>query len=101
MFEQAVEEYNRSTTDSMVEAAARTNVSEETTNAILNDTRGTLQRGAEELYDEIDHLTTDNPDAVSEQEMREIRGLKNINGTPLIKLRVAVRELKNYRGKLE
>jgi hypothetical protein len=42
-------------------------------------------------------LITEKPDAVTEKEMREIRGLENIKGT----LRSAVKELGYYRKNLE
>jgi hypothetical protein len=100
MFELTVGEHNGKTV-SMVEKAAGIDVLEENTEAILNDTWETLQLQAIVVYYEIDRIITDNPEAVSEQEMREIRGLKDIRGTPLMKLRAAIKELENYREKLE
>ena len=46
-------------------------------------------------------MITEKPDAVTEKEIREIRGLENIKGTPLVKLRSAVKELGYYRKNLE
>jgi nucleoside diphosphate kinase len=46
-------------------------------------------------------LITEKPDAVTKKEMGEIRGLENIKGTPLVKLRSAVKELGYYRKNLE
>ena len=100
MFELAVGEHNGKTV-SMVERAVGIDALEENTEAILDDTRETQQIEAVVIYDEIDRLITYNPEAVSKQEMREIRGLKHIRGTPLVKLRAAIKDLGYYREKLE